>query len=516
VSRRKWESKVPAWGAATREQHLLLDAAWRSGDLTFLLTPSQADSHKKIRRWQQSGMGRVFGLDISRRWGKSALITTLGLEDAIRHPGWRIVYLAPTYQQVKNITLPLISMLIQSCPPKLRPKWIKSELYFEFGNGTRLELIGLDTRPDGARGSAVDLVLLDEAAFFDQLEYLLVSVIYPQMLGRAHARVIAASTPPVTPAHYWTTDVIPDCISRKAHDKKTLDDADQYSEEEIETEYARMPGGRNGVTARREYGAEHIADESMQIVPEFGKAEASIVRVVEPPVWRDCYVALDPGYHDMSAALFGYWSFLEQTLVVEDEIIAPRLNSRDLANAIKAKEAKLWSGVVRRGGGNQVPTKPQPYLRISDNDPRLIADMRSDHGLLFIPTQRDNLVQQVDQVRVAIQEGKIAIHPRCRKLIAHLRHGVWKKIGSLFARESDMGHFDAIAALVYLWRNVQKRRNPTPQLERFVMDDMRVPLPPRLATRTPPPGESRWEQSGEKMRRKGQLYLIKTGKRQTA
>jgi len=318
----------------------------------------------------------------------------------------------------------------------------------------------------------------------------------------------------VTPAHYWTTDVVPDCISRNAHDRKTLDDADQYSREEIEREYARMPGGREGVTARREYGAEHIADESMQIVPEFGRAENDIVRVVEPPVWRDCYVALDPGFHDMSAALFGYWHFVEQTLVIEDEIVAPRMNSRQLADAIKAKEQKLWSKVMRRSSRG-MPTKPQPYLRISDNDPRLIADMRHDHGLLFIPTQRDNLIQQVDQVRVAVQEGKIAIHPRCKKTIAHLRHGVWKTIGRLFARESDMGHFDAIAALVYLWRNVQKRRNPLPRLERYVMDDMRVPLlPPRdHQVRPHHLGPSKWNQEGEKMRRQGQVYLIKTGRR---
>jgi hypothetical protein len=135
---------------------------------------------------------------------------------------------------------------------------------------------------------------------------------------------------------------------------------------------------------------------------------------------------------------------------------------------------------------------------------------------LFVPTQRDNLIAQVDQVRVAVQEGKIVIHPRCKKLCAHLRHGVWKNIGKLFARESDMGHFDAIAALVYLWRNVQKRRNPTPLLERFVMDDeMRVRrMPTRVdRIRAHHLSESKWEQSGEKIRRQGQLYLVKTGRR---
>ena len=34
---------------------------------------------------------------------------------------------------------------------------------------------------------------------------------------------------------------------------------------------------------------------------------------------------------------------------LEDEIAASRMNSRDLANAIKDKEARLWSDLRRRG-----------------------------------------------------------------------------------------------------------------------------------------------------------------------
>jgi hypothetical protein len=504
--REKWVNPVVPWVSATVEQRVLLDAAWRGGHLAFLLTPSQQDSYSKIRKWESKGEGRVFALDTSRRWGKSVLCLVLAIEDALRYPGWRIVYCAPTHDQVKKITLPLVAQLTQTCPPQLIPDWVKSDGTFVFGNGSRIEIVGLDVRPDGARGTGVDKVILDEAGFFDNLEYLMVSIIYPQMLGRDHARVIGASTPPITPMHYWSKDVVADCINKNAHDRKTLDDADQYSHEEIEAEYARMPGGRGGVAARREYGAEHIADESMQIVPEFKDAEESIVRAVEPPVWRDCYVALDPGFHDLSAVLFGYWDFLEQKLVVEDEIAEPRLNSKELATAIKAKEAKLWGNVRRRGSGSSYDTKPQPYLRISDNDLRLIADLHHDHGLAFIPTQKDNLVAQVDQVRVAMQNGQILINPRCRKLVLHLKHGVWKKVGSMFGREGgELGHFDTIAALVYLWRNVQKRRNPTPALERFVCGDMRVP---GSAAQTP----SKWAAEGPRLKRLGQKYYVKTGR----
>lgn len=499
----KWVSRVPHWTFASADQRALLEAAWRAGDLSFLLTPSQHDSYKKIRRWEKRGQGRVYALDIARRWGKSVLCAVLALEDAFRYPGFRIVYVAPTYEMVKKILLPLIAKMTESCPPSLQPEWIKSEAVFTFPNGSRLELVGLDLRPDGARGTGVDKVILDEAGFFDNLEYLLVSVIFPQMLGREHARIIAASTPPLTPQHYWSSTVVPECMARDAHDRKTLDEADQYTPEEIEYFYSLMPGGRNGTAARREYGAEHVADSSLLIVPEFAEGEQLCVREVEPPVWRDCYTSLDPGFHDLSAALFGYWHFLEETLVIEDEFTAPRLNSREIANRIRRKEGELWGKVRRRGIGFE--TKPQPYLRICDRDMRLITDLQKDYGLAFIATQRDHQLQQVDQIRVAVQTGKIAIHPRCKKLISHLKNGVWKKIptkqtGNEFGRESEFGHFDLIAALVYMWRNVHKRRNPTPPLERFVCGD----LPSNDNGKAPGP-KSKW-------RREGQRWFLRSGR----
>ncbi len=502
--REKWVSPVVPWTAASPDERVLLDAAWRAGMLEFLLTPSQADVHKKIRRWETK-VGdqvdtRVFALDSSRRWGKSAELLTIANEDAIRNRGWRVVYCCPTHEMVRKIVLPLQALLLASCPPNLLPVWAKSEATYTFSNGSTIELIGLDVRPDGARGTGVDKVLLDEAGFFDNLEYLLVSVLFPQMLGRPHARIIAGSTPPPTPSHYWSTTVVPEAVKRGAHDRKTLDDADQYSEDEIAFFYAQMPGGRNGVAARREYGAEHIADESLQIVPEFRDAEAAIVRAVEPPLWRDCYVALDPGFHDLSAVLFGYWWFEEQRLVVEDELAAPRLNSRELADKIKEKEKKLWGSIRRRGSAGTLDTKPQPYMRISDNDLRLIADLASDHGLVFMPTQKDNLSAQVDQVRVAIQRGQILIHPRCRTLVLHLRNGIWKKPGALFARESEFGHFDTVAALVYLWRNIQKRRNPIPPLERVIAGDLRTGKPANDNQRV-----SKWA-------RRGHRFYLRTGK----
>ncbi len=502
-----WRSPSKPWHACSVEQQAMLEALWRVGDIGWKLTPSQQGVLRKIEAWERrTDRGRIYALDISRRWGKSALLVTRRIGKAMRNKGHRYVYCAPTHDQVRDIVLPLFAMVLQDCPPPLLPEWVKSDGIWQFKNGSVIKLVGLDKRPDGARGTGVDGIDLDEAGFFDNLEYLVNSVSYPQMLGRPHATIVAASTPPTTPAHYWSETMVPKAISEGAHDLKVLDDADQYSKEEIQEFYDAMPGGRNGVAARREYRAEHIADESLTILPEYRDVEKDIVKEVPPPTWRDCYVALDPGFHDLSAVLFGYWDFVEQRLVVEDELAAPRLNSLELARSIKAKEAQLWKGLKRRAGQGHAGLKDQPYLRVSDNEPRLLYDLQSDHGLTFVATQKDKLTQQVDAVRVAMQQEKILIHPRCVKLQRHCRQGVWRKstvwkeTGRQFAREGEFGHFDLIAALVYLFRNVNRRRNPAPALERVVMGDLHL-----KDTHVPDRPKSRWG-------REGHRYFVRTGK----
>ena len=66
------------------------------------------------------------------------------------------------------------------------------------------------------------------------------------------------------------------------------------------------------------------------------------------------------------------------------------------------------------------------------------------------------------ELRTAIGNHQIIIHPRCVKLQSHLKFGVWDKNKVKFARVPGYGHFDLIDALVYLYRNVSKRKNPFP------------------------------------------------------
>ena len=505
--RPKWTSPVIPYGDCSYTRKKELELAWLEGELGHLLTPSQLECNEKMDAWSCSPKrkGRVYVLDSSRRWGKSALLLKRAFEKAIRNRGWRIVYFAPEYKMVQKIILPLAALLAQDCPPGLHgkkngPDYVKGETTFYFKNGSKIELVGLDVNPDAARGTGIDYGFGDEVAFFANLEYLLQSIVMPQMLGRPHARLECASTPPVSPSHYWTQEMVPAAIADDAHDLRTIEQADQYDTDEI-VEFVAAAGGPDHIICQREYYCRHVTDESLAIIPEFRRVEPHVVREVHAiPKWRNCFVSMDPGWADSTAVLFGYWHFDEQICVVEDEICAPQLNSETIAAEIHRIEEKLWGRVPLKGRSGRI--ERQPYLRVTDIDHRLMQDLQTTHKIHFSPTAKDHLEQQVDAVRVAFARGQIVIHPRCRKLILHLRNGVWKqtknKTKRVFDWEGgDFGHYDCIAALIYLWRAMDARRkvNPYPVQAYYVNDKDHNP---DLGERAP--GFSRWALRGNRFR----------------
>ena len=75
-------------------------------------------------------------------------------------------------------------------------------------------------------------------------------------------------------------------------------------------------------------------------------------------------------------------------------------------------------------------------------------------------TAKDHKDVALAELRTAVGNHQIIIHPRCVKLQSHLKFGIWDANRKKFARVDGFGHFDLIDALVYLYRNVSKRKNP--------------------------------------------------------
>ena len=445
-------------------------ALWRAGRVGWALDDNQRRIYDQIKQ----SKARKFILDIARRVGKTTIMLALAIEIALAREKIRVAYVAGTQDAIKDYALPVIDWFFSlDVPPELKPTYRERDGRLIFpSTGSHIALIGLEQHPDRARGPATDLICVDEAGFIPRLQYVLRNVMTPQMQGRPWCRMLVGSTPPVSTTHYFSELVVeakPKGRDFYAH--STMYDNPRLTPEELKF-FCEEAGGPDSIDHMRENLAMHISDPTLQIVPEFtaartpeelktGLPPSAIVYEVERPPYFDGYVAMDPGFSDLTAGVFAYWHFALAKIVIEYDMALARANTEMIATEIKRVETLAWAGCKREKG------KPQPLLRVSDIDHRLIADLAKDHKLYFSPTQKDDPLAALNQARLMFSRRQIVIHPRCTTLIAHLEAGVWRD-GSRkqnltdFARSGECGHFDCLAALVYLVRNVNRNRNPYP------------------------------------------------------
>jgi hypothetical protein len=236
--------------------------------------------------------------------------------------------------------------------------------------------------------------------------------------------------------------------------------------------YCVEMGGPLSTKWRREAECEIVVDESRAVLPEFSANEKHVVGECgavlgwSPPLHRDWYIGADVGYLDLTAILLGWFDFEQNCIVVEDERILVRPTSADIQAASLELERV------------HVPPPQRVLSRHADAPAIVLADLRSqqpkgaDDALYWRLPLKDDKEAAVNAVRLAIARHQLRIHPRCRHLIAHMRGAIWNKSRTEFERSEVVvsgnsingGHFDAVDALVYLVRAVDRRRNPEPPM----------------------------------------------------
>lgn len=469
-----WTPTTIPWDQCSPRRQETLCRAWLAGELRYKLDPVQAEDAVRVRQWwrdTEEAAQRWAVLDCARRYGKDTMMGTMAAELCIRRPKSRVPYAAPTQRMVTEILEEVFEQIFSDCPPPLRPVWKKADSRWVFPNGSRIILVGFDMHPDRARGRSMDAWFLTEPGFFSDLPRVMKTVLMPQALTNPHARGLMGSTPPETPSHPWSTTYVPLARARGRYIHRTLWDNPRVTER-AKRSFIEETGGELSSETRREWYAEHVADAKLAVVPEFSggkqveldgvvvsETEEAICQPVERPRWFDAYTVLDPGWEHLCACLFGYYHFDLGMVVIEDEFAVPQQNTKKVAELIKTKEKELWGGSSRYHMGGM---RPQPYVRYSDTDLRMIGDLNQLHGILFAPTLKDNLSAQVNHVRVLVQQRQLRIHPRCTILRSHLRNGIWTKNRKKFAESDEFGHFDTLACLIYLIRMVSRNRNPNP------------------------------------------------------
>lgn len=436
-------------------------ALWRRGDLSYLLHATQ---QKMVAAMNANTKSRTFFVLCSRRLGKSYLMVVKAIEACLKTPGARVLYLAPFAKDANEIAVDLAGKILQEAPKECKPEYRGQTRELVFPNESLIRIKGVNgEHAQFLRGGAADLVILDECGIMDDLQHVLSDVVLP-MTMTTNGKVILATTPSRSPAHE-AFGIYERLAGQNATVKFTIRDAPHVDDitkaeylvaagESIDRVMDVLAGTKQPetTTAKREYFCEWVTDASSAVVPEFTKEkQVEIVKNVPQPPYFDAYVAMDPGFQDRTGILFGYWDFLGARLVIQDEILLHRANTQDIAQAIHEKEEKLWG------------TDRKPYMRVSDVDLRLISDLWNMHQLQFAPTRKEDSLGAINVLRNMVQTSQLVIYPHCVHLIRQLEHATWNRKATDFIRGGDVdGHFDLVAALKYMTRNINRQRNPYP------------------------------------------------------
>lgn len=438
----------------------LREKLWRRGDIEFVLHPGQA----KLQQAYLHSKGKLFVADCARQTGKSTWAAMVGIQKAIKKPGARIRSGTAFLSDLEQFIIPAFELVLKDCPKAMLPKLNENKLEFRFPNKSKIKLVGLDRKPNGLRGNKIDMFLLHEAGYISQLRKLYRSVLIPCTTHVPDAKIIMESTQPESPDH----DFIPFCDMaevRNSYSLLTIDENPLLSIEQVEDialEYApndpnmtraeRVALGRKSTAFRREYLCERVVEESRAIVPEFDfRRHVAISPISIAHRYWHRVEALDSGVRDMTGCLFAYYDFARAKLCIEDEfaITGSEVTTRRINDLVRQKEKEREYSFV--------------YRRVADNDNLiLLQDLGTEFGLHFMPTSKDELIAMVNKVRMWFQGERIEIHPRCERLISALKAGIWDPQRKSFARSEAHGHFDLLAALVYLVRNVPESDNPVP------------------------------------------------------
>ena len=157
----------------------------RNRAVPLMLKPAAMEVFRDATRYKVIGAGR--------RWGKTRLSLAWLIHCAMVQPGSLAYYVSPTYRSSKTIAWAALKDLLPEAFVKAKHE---SELAVEFQNGSKIALKGADSA-DSLRGVSLDACVLDEAAFFKDLENAWQAVLRPALSDKDPAGPCSSAPPTV-------------------------------------------------------------------------------------------------------------------------------------------------------------------------------------------------------------------------------------------------------------------------------------------------------------------------------
>ena len=441
-----------------------VNLAWETAFLKYKLEPRQKQAYDHIKR---SPAEEIFFLLCHRGFGKTYLGSILGIETARKEVEGSILIVSGTLKKLRTIVKPTFEQILRDCPEQFKPRYQAQDSTYIFPNGIRVHLCAAEKgHIEDLRGiHKVILVLIDEAAFFGDeddsypLDYVIEHILNPMFIRtESTPRIIMMTTPPDVPNHpckiYYEKAQAAGCVA-------TFDILNSdIPQHKIDEQRRRCT---DELAWQREYLCKWVVDTNRLIVPEWD-SKKYVMEIQRDGFFNfyHKYEFLDTGVRDFTINGLGYYHFKRGAFVVEDEILlkGDRVRTDILADATKAKEKALGYSKL--------------YRRIGDNNNLIILNDLSGpkHNLPWMATTKgvlssntgDEDFGMVNELRLWVNSGRLIVHPRCKYLIGCLENGIWDKSKKAFARSTNYGHFDGLAALCYLVRHIDTRTNPIPPM----------------------------------------------------
>lgn len=410
-----------------------------AGNFLWYLRPSQMDLISVCAESRQPF------LECARRFGKTTSVLVHVMTFLRHHPRTVARWISPWKNQSREIVMPEVDKIQYLCDEDKKAKFVGVDSYYLFPNGSRMYLRGAnDDKCQSARGPFAHIIVCDEFGFWNCPEAV-ESILKPQLLT-TKGQLIFASTPSDNLGHSY--------YNRRDEAKedgrlvvKTIFDNESLTKEDIDEECENQ-GGPLSDSWRREYLCEAVSKSDDLVFPEF-KEDKHVTIKIDYPLFYDCYVGADLGFNDNTGMLFGFFHFEERTVYIEDELWMRGKNSQEIAKEARNKEEKLWN-------------QKKPLLRVSDNDLQQLYDLNTLHDYVMTPTRKDDKQAAINKVRTMFSENRIRIHERCKNLIFQCKVGMYNATKTSFVRGAKTGHLDLLDALIYMVRNVDQYKNPTP------------------------------------------------------
>lgn len=434
--------------------------AWLRGLLKYKLHDYQHELYDIFDK----ANNRLTVVNASRRWGKTFVAIVYAIIFGMQNPNSEIKMTSKTQMGLKDSFLPIWNLITRDAPPGSAPKWSTKDHCYIFPNGTRFHIHGTDSkRYENLRGDKCDLAIIDEASFCSSLRYIVLSVLMPQTLT-CDGKIILLSTPdPLGTKSGEEFKAF--CGQAKAmgsYFTKDIYSNTSITHEQIE-EYKALAGGEDSVEWQTEYLCKFVIDPDKAIVSEWQSDKMVLDDDFNPEAddeyfrfWKKMS-CLDLGVkRDWTVGLTGYYNFENATLYIMNEFKVKNTTTPHIAAKLLACEKEVF-------GTHAI------FRRICDSDnPQLVNDFVHLHRIGMSAVEKTSLEAMVNSMKIMVGCNQVKVHPRCDFLINTLEQGVWAdneqgRLRKDFGRTEDLGHMDALAALMYYIRSLPRNQNPVPQ-----------------------------------------------------